>query len=337
MIEAVIFDMDGLLVDSEPVWFLARKDLLEGHGKVWTEADQLAMAGVHTQIWVDAVGAMAGVHTQIWVDAVGDKLEGRLSPEQVLEEILDRMERFYANGDVAVLTGADEALEVCAGRYRVGLASGSPRRLIDAALRGAGWAMHFENLISGDELEHGKPEPDIYLEIMRRMNLDAARTAVVEDSGAGIRAGKAAGTKVIAVPNSHTMPSPGVLALADACIDSLHAVAGSPCASRCLHRLSPPLAASPQRPECQAGASRSPRLARVSQRVIALAQPRPVEKPGLVDAAAIACGAVSSAPRLLAHRRGCYRYRSLPLAPGGRPLSPRPSPPRAGRRRRSLE
>jgi len=207
MIEAVIFDMDGLLVDSEPVWFLARKDLLEGHGKVWTEADQLAMAGVHTQVWVDAVG---------------DKLESRLSPEQVLDEILDRMERFYANGDVAVLTGADEALEVCAGRYRVGLASGSPRRLIDAALRGAGWATHFENLISGDELEHGKPDPDIYLEIMQRMNLDAVSTAVVEDSGAGIRAGKAAGTKVIAVPNPHTIPSPGVLALADACIDSLY-------------------------------------------------------------------------------------------------------------------
>lgn len=207
MIEAVIFDMDGLLVDSEPVWYLARKDLLQSYGKVWTEADQLAMAGVHTQVWVDAVG---------------EKLEGRLSPEQVLEEILDRMERFYANGEVAVLTGADEALEVCAARYQVGLASGSPRRLIDAALRGSGWASHFENLVSGDELEHGKPAPDIYLEIMRRMDLDAASTAVVEDSGAGIRAGKAAGTKVIAVPNVHTMPPPGVLALADACIDSLY-------------------------------------------------------------------------------------------------------------------
>jgi len=207
MIEAVIFDMDGLLVDSEPVWFLARQDLLESFGKVWTEADQLAMAGVHTQVWVDAVG---------------EKLEGRLSPEQVLEEILSRMERFYANGDVAVLTGADEALEACAERYQVGLASGSPRRLIDAALHGAGWATQFENFMSGDELEHGKPAPDIYLEIMRRMDLDAASTAVVEDSGAGIRAGKAAGTKVIAVPNPHTLPSPGVLSLADVCIDSLY-------------------------------------------------------------------------------------------------------------------
>jgi HAD superfamily hydrolase (TIGR01509 family) len=206
MIEAVIFDMDGLLVDSEPVWYLARKDLLDSHGKVWTEADQLAMAGVHTDVWVDTVG---------------EKLEGRLSAGQVLEEILSRMEHFYSNGDVAILPGADEALEYCAGSYRVGLASGSPPRLIDAALGAAGWTDYFEDLISSDELEHGKPAPDIYLEIMRRMDLDVTRTAVVEDSGAGIRAGKAAGARVVAVPNPPTVPEPGVLALADVCLDSL--------------------------------------------------------------------------------------------------------------------
>lgn len=206
MIEAVIFDMDGLLVNSEPVWFLARKDLLDSHGKVWTEEDQLATAGKHTEVWVELVGA---------------KLDGRLTPDQVREEILGRMERFYSNGDVTILPGADEALEYCAGRYQVGLASGSPQRLIDAALKGTGWACHFDSLICGDELEHGKPAPDIYLEIMRRMDLDAVATAVVEDSGAGIRAGKAAGTKVVAVPNEHSMPEPGVLALADVCIDSL--------------------------------------------------------------------------------------------------------------------
>jgi beta-phosphoglucomutase-like phosphatase (HAD superfamily) len=132
------------------------------------------------------------------------------------------MERFYAGGDIVVLPGADEALEVCSARYRVGLASGSPQRLIDAALHSAGWCESFEELISGDELEHGKPEPDIYLEIMRRMGVEPATTAVVEDSGAGIRAGKAAGTRVIAVPNEASMPEPGVLALADVCIDSLY-------------------------------------------------------------------------------------------------------------------
>ncbi len=206
MIEAVVFDMDGLLVDSEPLWFRARVDLLSHHGKEWTDVDQLAMAGVHTQVWIDALHA---------------KIEGAIAREAVLEDNLTRMESYYESGDVSILAGAGDALVHCAEHYRVGLASGSPRRLIDACLRGAGWNRYFESVISGDELEHGKPAPDIYLEIMRRMDLSPATTAVVEDSGAGIKAGKAAGAKVIAVPNPHTDPGPEVVALADARIDTL--------------------------------------------------------------------------------------------------------------------
>lgn len=206
MIEAVIFDMDGLLVDSEPLWFRARVALLTAHGKEWTAADQLAMAGVHTQVWIDALH---------------DRLEATVRREAILEDNLARMESYYESGDVSILAGASEALEHCAQHYRVGLASGSPRRLIDACLSGAGWNRYFESVISGDELEHGKPAPDIYLEIIRRMDLNPATAAVVEDSGAGIKAGKAAGTKVIAVPNPHTDPGPEVVALADARIGTL--------------------------------------------------------------------------------------------------------------------
>lgn len=207
MIEAVIFDMDGLLVDSEPMWFQARVDLLEPHGKTWTESDQLAMAGVHTDVWV------ATLH---------DKLDAALSPEQVFDEIVARMAGYYENGEVPILAGADEGIAACAANYRVGLASGSPQRLIDACLSGAGWSGYFECLISSDELEHGKPAPDVYLGILQRMGLSAHTTAVVEDSGAGIASGKAAGAKVIAVPNVHTNPGPQALALADACIETLH-------------------------------------------------------------------------------------------------------------------
>ena len=210
MIQAVIFDMDGLLVDSEPAWYRARVDLLERHGKAWTETDQLAMAGVHTDIWVKALE---------------DKLEGRLSGEQVLGEIVGRMAGYYEGREVPILPGADEALAACAARYRVGLASGSPMRLIEACLEGAGWGGFFDALISSDELEHGKPAPDVYLEMMRRMGLDPKVTAVVEDSGAGITSGKAAGARVVAVPNVNTHPGPDVLALADTRIASLHELA----------------------------------------------------------------------------------------------------------------
>jgi len=212
MIEAVIFDMDGLLVDSEPEWFRARLDLMRQHGGDWTEADQLAMAGVHTNIWVEALH---------------DKLGGALTRERVFDEIVTRMAGYYERGEVSILPGAAEAVAACDERYRVGLASGSPLRLIDACLTGARWTQHFECLLSSDELEHGKPAPDVYLEIMSRMELDPETTAVVEDSGAGIKSGKAAGTRVVAVPNKHTNPGPEVLALANICIDTLHELPGA--------------------------------------------------------------------------------------------------------------
>jgi HAD superfamily hydrolase (TIGR01509 family) len=206
MIDAVIFDMDGLLVDSEPAWYRARVDLLEQHGKTWTATDQLAMAGVHTDVWVDALY---------------DKLGGQLSRERVFEAIIGRMVGYYEGGEVPIMPGADEALAACAERYRIGLASGSPMRLISACLTGAGWRDHFEALISSDELEHGKPAPDVYLELMRRMGLDPTTTAVVEDSGAGIQSARAAGARVVAVPHPNTDPGPRVLDLAAARIDSL--------------------------------------------------------------------------------------------------------------------
>jgi HAD superfamily hydrolase (TIGR01509 family) len=206
MIDAVIFDMDGLLVDSEPAWHRARVDLLERYGRIWTAADQLAMAGVHTDVWVNALYG---------------KLEDQLTREQVLDEIIGRMAGYYEAGEVPIMPGADEALAACAQRYRVGLASGSPMRLIESCLTGAEWGSFFEALISSDELEHGKPAPDVYVELMRRMGLDPMTTAVVEGSGAGITSAKAAGAMVVAVPNPTTDPGSGVLALADTRIASL--------------------------------------------------------------------------------------------------------------------
>lgn len=210
MLEAVLFDLDGLLVDSEMVWFHARCELFAEHGRSWTESDQRAVAGSHTAVWVDAMFR---------------KLDGALDRRAIEEGIVGRMAARYTAGDVPALAGAHEALAACAARYRLGLASGSPLRLIHAALGGAGWNPHFEQVVSSDELERGKPAPDIYLEICRRLGVEPARSAVVEDSGAGIRAGRAASARVVAVPNPHTDPGPEVLALADATIPTLHELA----------------------------------------------------------------------------------------------------------------
>ena len=209
MIQAVIFDMDGLLVDSEPVWFRARRELLAPFGKQWTEADQQRLMGVSTSAWVDYVT---------------EKLEGAMRPDQVLQKVVGIMAAAYQSGDVPLLPGAIEALEHCVGEYRVGLASGSPRLLIDAALTGAAWHRFFEEIISSDECTRGKPAPDVYLEIMSRMDLTPETTAVVEDSAAGILAGKAAMAKVVAVPQPLSPPDSEVLGQADARINSLHAL-----------------------------------------------------------------------------------------------------------------
>ena len=212
MIQAVIFDMDGLLVDSEPVWFRARVELLARFGKQWTESDQEPLMGVSTSTWVDYVTA---------------KLDGAMRSDEVLDTVVGIMAVAYESGDVPLLPGAAEALQHCVARYRVGLASGSPRRLIDAALTGANWQGSFEQVISSDECARGKPAPDVYLEIMGRMSLNPETTAVVEDSVAGILAGKAAGARVVAVPGSLISPGNEALDRADARLASLHQLPGA--------------------------------------------------------------------------------------------------------------
>jgi HAD superfamily hydrolase (TIGR01509 family) len=207
VIQAVIFDMDGLLVDSEPVWFRARRELLARFGKRWTESDQEPLMGSSTSIWVDYVTEM---------------LEGAMTADEVLHSVVGIMVAAYEVGDVPLLPGASDALEHCSRNHRVGLASGSPRLLIDAALTGAGWHASFEEVISSDECARGKPAPDVYLEIMHRMDLSSGTTAVVEDSAAGIQAGKAAGAKVIAVPGGFTSPDNEAVLQADVRLESLH-------------------------------------------------------------------------------------------------------------------
>lgn len=207
MIQAVIFDMDGLLVDSEPVWFESRRELCSRFGKNWTDADQERLMGVRTSVWVDYVTG---------------KLDGAMRSEEVLNQTIEIMAEAYKGGNVPILPGACEALEHCARRYRIGLASGSPKLLIDAALKGADWFQFFEEIVSSDECAHGKPEPDVYLEVIARMGLQAETTAVVEDSIAGVLAGVAAKAKVVAVPRGFTPSDDAALTQADVCLSSLH-------------------------------------------------------------------------------------------------------------------
>lgn len=195
MIEAVVFDMDGLLVDSEPLWQRARIEAFSAGELDWTDADQ---------------ERVMGQSTQGWARLIADKLNHAYSLEQIVERVVGQMECYYRQS-VPLLPGAREAIDLLRGRYKLGLASGASYRLLNAVLESAGWTDVFAEVLSSDDLPRGKPAPDIYLEITRRLGVPAERIAVFEDSANGILAAYEAGNRVIAVPSYYYQPSSEVL------------------------------------------------------------------------------------------------------------------------------
>lgn len=207
-LKAVIFDLDGLLVDSEPVWFKVRTEMFGRYGMTWTHDDQKALMGRNTQSWIDYVH---------------DKLGGKLSKREVETQTVEAMAGSYRKHEVRIMPGAEIALEQSSKQFIVGLASGSPYVLIEAALKANGWAKYFSRILSSDDVPQGKPSPDVYVEIMKRMGVQPYESVVVEDSGSGILAGKAAGALVIAIPNERLMPAKEALDSANIVIRSLEA------------------------------------------------------------------------------------------------------------------
>ena len=204
-IEAVVFDMDGVLVDSEEIWDEARRTLALEHGLAWPESAQRDMMGMSSLEWSRYMHERVGL------------LE---TPDEISADVVSRLEDLYWQ-HLPLLEGAVQAVERMAKRFRLGLASSSNRPIIELVLELAAIADYFEVTLSSEEVEHGKPAPDVYLEVLRRMNVAPAKTAAIEDSTNGLLAAHAAGMLVIAVPNPVFPPRPDALAAADVVIDSL--------------------------------------------------------------------------------------------------------------------
>ena len=204
-IRAVVFDLDGLLIDSEVVWNRVRSDVAAERGVEWTKGDQRAVMGVSTATW-----------TAYMIDRLGLDL----TPEAIQHLVVERMVASYRER-VPFKPGAAQLVAWAGERYPLALASGSVRDLIDLVVASPEFAGRFKIVVSADEVERGKPHPDVFLEAARRLGVPPEACVCLEDSGHGIDAGKAAGMRVIAVPDPRFMPSDEALSHADVRLNSL--------------------------------------------------------------------------------------------------------------------
>lgn len=194
--EAVIFDLDGVLVDSEQMWDEVRRSVVAGHGGRWTG---------------EATRAMQGMSTPEWARYLVEGLGVSLSPERTAEVVIEEMARRYASGP-PVLPGAGETVRAVAARFPVAIASSSPPVLITAFLEATELTGVVAEAVSSEQVAAGKPAPDVYLEAAGRLGVAAESCAAVEDTTNGLRAALAAGMTVFAVPNPHFPPEQEVLA-----------------------------------------------------------------------------------------------------------------------------
>lgn len=205
MIKAIIFDMDGLLIDSEPKWDRARADMAERLGKEWGRKDHEAVMGVSTEEW-------AAYMRDTWnID---------MSLKDIVEEIVSRMRDYYRE-QIPFRKNAVEAVNLAADNYRTALASGSERSLIDIVTASEQLAGKFEVVLSADQVERGKPHPDVYLETAKRLGVEPEYCLCLEDSKNGMLAGLNAGFKVIGIPDKDFPVEQAVLDKVDAVLGSL--------------------------------------------------------------------------------------------------------------------
>lgn len=205
MPEAVIFDMDGVLLDSEQLWNQSKEEVVGETGGRWRD---------------DAPRAMMGMSSREWSEYLHDELGVDLGLDEINRAVVERMERHYRE-HLPLLPGAVDVVRTLHRRWPLALASSANREIIDLALAVAGLSGEFDATVSSDEVEHGKPAPDVYLEAARRLGADAERCVAVEDSSNGLRSAAAAGMAVIAFPNEHYPPDEDALALAGARIEAL--------------------------------------------------------------------------------------------------------------------
>ena len=205
-IQAVIFDLDGVIVDSEIWWDEVRRDFARAHGRDWTLDDRAAVMGANSRQWSETMRT---------------RLDLELDAPTIEAAIVDGMVERYEQQGAPTIDGAVDAVRRTAARWPTALASSSHRRSIAAALAATGLADAFRLVVSSDEVAHGKPAPDVFLETARRLGVEPSAILVIEDSFNGLRAARAAGMTTVLVPNQSIPPADGAEAFADVTLASL--------------------------------------------------------------------------------------------------------------------
>jgi HAD superfamily hydrolase (TIGR01509 family) len=195
MIEAVVFDLDGVLVDSEPVWEQVRRQVVAEHGGHWA---------------ADAQQRLMGMSTGEWARYLSEDLGVGLPAETVAALVIERMVARYTE-HLPLMPGAVGAVRRLAARWPLGLASSSPPSLIETVLDAAALRSSFVTAMSTEQVSRGKPAPDIYLAVVRELGRRPERCAAVEDSSNGLRSAAAAGLHVVAIPHPKYPPDPDAL------------------------------------------------------------------------------------------------------------------------------
>ena len=202
MTDAVVFDLDGVIVDSEQVWDEVREEYVLETGGTYSAS---------------ATRDMMGMSSVEWSRYMADELAVPGTPQEINAEIVARMLARYGEAP-PLIDGAVAAVRRVAARWPLAIASSSNPELIEVVLTAAGLRELFPVAVSSQEVPRGKPAPDVYLEAAHRLGVEPARCVAVEDSHNGIRSAKAAGMRVVAVPNPHFPPDDDVLAQADAVV-----------------------------------------------------------------------------------------------------------------------
>jgi HAD superfamily hydrolase (TIGR01509 family) len=205
MTAAAVFDLDGVLIDSEHVWARAREQLARERGGRYSAQAELDMMGMSSPEWSRYMHDVVGL---------------REHPEEISTEVVRRLETIYRE-ELPLVEGAVETVRRTAERWPLGLASSSNRELIDLVLELSELGRYFAATVSSEEVARGKPAPDVYLEAARRLDVDPGRCTAIEDSDPGIRSAKAAGMRVVAIPNPGYPPGDEALAAADVVLQSL--------------------------------------------------------------------------------------------------------------------